>query len=91
MVDNIEVNVGKAVDHVEAAKAETKKAVKYQSKSRKVRTSPAAQADLTLTVAGFCCLFSLPFLPPPLSLSLSPLSISSFLLSSSPEIHCRVV
>ncbi|XP_077091929.1 syntaxin 3b isoform X3 [Siphateles boraxobius] len=35
MVDNIEVNVGKAVDHVEAAKAETKKAVKYQSKSRK--------------------------------------------------------
>lgn len=39
MVDNIEVNVGKAVDHVEAAKTETKKAVKYQSKSRKVRTS----------------------------------------------------
>ncbi len=39
MVDNIEVNVGKAVDHVEAAKTETKKAVKYQSKSRKVQTS----------------------------------------------------
>uniref|UniRef100_A0A8C2A7Q3 Syntaxin-3 n=1 Tax=Cyprinus carpio TaxID=7962 RepID=A0A8C2A7Q3_CYPCA len=35
MVDNIEVNVGKAVDHVEAAKAETKKAVRYQSKARK--------------------------------------------------------
>uniref|UniRef100_A0A673FPH4 Syntaxin-3 n=1 Tax=Sinocyclocheilus rhinocerous TaxID=307959 RepID=A0A673FPH4_9TELE len=35
MVDNIEVNVGKAVDHVEAAKTETKKAVRYQSKSRK--------------------------------------------------------
>lgn len=39
MVDNIEVNVGKAVDHVEAAKTETKKAVRYQSKARKVRTS----------------------------------------------------
>ncbi|RXN13896.1 GTP-binding nuclear Ran [Labeo rohita] len=35
MVDNIEVNVGKAVDHVEAAKVETKKAVRYQSKARK--------------------------------------------------------
>ncbi|TRY83924.1 hypothetical protein DNTS_014663, partial [Danionella cerebrum] len=35
MVDNIEVNVGKAVDHVEAAKDETKKAVRYQSKARK--------------------------------------------------------
>ncbi|XP_016131962.1 syntaxin-3-like [Sinocyclocheilus grahami] len=35
MVDNIEVNVGKAVDHVEAAKTETKKAVRYQSKARK--------------------------------------------------------
>uniref|UniRef100_A0A672NI92 Syntaxin 3A n=1 Tax=Sinocyclocheilus grahami TaxID=75366 RepID=A0A672NI92_SINGR len=35
MVDNIEVNVGKAVDHVEAAKTETTKAARYQSKSRK--------------------------------------------------------
>ncbi|XP_016426475.1 syntaxin-3-like [Sinocyclocheilus rhinocerous] len=35
MVDNIEVNVGKAVDHVEVAKTETKKAVRYQSKARK--------------------------------------------------------
>ncbi|XP_052006141.1 syntaxin-3-like isoform X2 [Xyrauchen texanus] len=35
MVDNIELNVGKAVDHIEVAKAETKKAAKYQSKARK--------------------------------------------------------
>lgn len=35
MVNNIEVNVLKSVDHVETAKAETKKAVKYQSRARK--------------------------------------------------------
>ncbi|MBN3284250.1 STX3 protein, partial [Polyodon spathula] len=35
MVNNIEVNVLKAVDHVETAKAETKKAMKYQSRARK--------------------------------------------------------
>ncbi|KAK1804316.1 hypothetical protein P4O66_020325 [Electrophorus voltai] len=35
IVDNIEVNVSKAVDHVAVAKAETKKAVRYQSKARK--------------------------------------------------------
>ncbi|XP_062381468.1 syntaxin 3b isoform X2 [Sardina pilchardus] len=36
VVDNIEVNVSKAVDHIEVAKTETKKAVRYQSKARKV-------------------------------------------------------
>ncbi|XP_072106906.1 syntaxin-3-like, partial [Mobula birostris] len=35
IVNNIEVNVLKATDHVEMAKAETKKAVKYQSQARK--------------------------------------------------------
>lgn len=35
IVDNIEVNVMKSVDHVEMAKVETKKAVKYQSRARK--------------------------------------------------------
>ncbi len=86
MVDNIEVNVGKAVDHVEAAKSETKKAVKYQTKSRKVRTS--------LLQSMWLLLFSLfYFCPPPLSLSLFSrfpfllLSPSFFLL----QIHCRVV
>lgn len=35
IVDNIEVNVMNASDHVEMAKVETKKAVKYQSQARK--------------------------------------------------------
>ncbi|CAH2321561.1 syntaxin-3 isoform X1 [Pelobates cultripes] len=37
VVDNIEINVMKSVDHVEKAREETTKAVKYQSKARKVR------------------------------------------------------
>ncbi|XP_062856270.1 syntaxin 3b isoform X6 [Trichomycterus rosablanca] len=45
-VNNIEANVSKAVDHVEAAKVETKKAVRYQSKARKVRT-PATPTPRT--------------------------------------------
>lgn len=36
VVDNIEVNVMKSTDHVELAKAETKKALRYQSRARKV-------------------------------------------------------
>ncbi|XP_018610458.2 syntaxin-3-like isoform X1 [Scleropages formosus] len=36
IVDNIEAQVSKAVDHIAVAKAETKKAIRYQSKSRKV-------------------------------------------------------
>ncbi|XP_046705351.1 syntaxin-3a isoform X2 [Silurus meridionalis] len=35
IIDNIEANVSKAEDHVAAAKIETKKAVRYQSKARK--------------------------------------------------------
>ncbi|KAG9487592.1 hypothetical protein GDO78_007425 [Eleutherodactylus coqui] len=36
MINNIEKNVENAVDYIEQAKEETKKAVKYQSKSRRV-------------------------------------------------------
>lgn len=36
MIDRIEYNVVKSVDYVETAKADTKKAVKYQSKARRV-------------------------------------------------------
>lgn len=36
MIDRIEYNVEHAVDYVEAAKMDTKKAVKYQSKARRV-------------------------------------------------------
>ncbi|XP_053091578.1 syntaxin 3b isoform X3 [Pangasianodon hypophthalmus] len=35
IIDNIEANVSKTVDHVAVAKIETKKAVRYQSKARK--------------------------------------------------------
>lgn len=36
MINNIEKNVMNAADYVEHAKEETKKAVKYQSKARRV-------------------------------------------------------
>lgn len=39
MLDNIELNVMHTVDHVEKARDETKKAMKYQSQARKVRFS----------------------------------------------------
>lgn len=37
MIDRIEHNVEKAVDYVETAAADTKKAMKYQSAARKVK------------------------------------------------------
>jgi t-SNARE complex subunit (syntaxin) len=37
MIDNIEKNMLSAVDYVEQAKAETKQAVVYQKKARRVR------------------------------------------------------
>uniref|UniRef100_A0A669FAU4 Syntaxin-3 n=1 Tax=Oreochromis niloticus TaxID=8128 RepID=A0A669FAU4_ORENI len=36
LVENIEQNIAKSVDHIEAAKEQTKKAVRYQTKARKV-------------------------------------------------------
>jgi t-SNARE complex subunit (syntaxin) len=36
MIDRIEYNVEQAVDFIETAKMDTKKAVKYQSKARRV-------------------------------------------------------
>ena len=39
MIDRIEYNVEQAVDYIETAKADTKKAVKYQSAARKVNLS----------------------------------------------------
>lgn len=36
MIDRIEYNVEQAVDYIETAKMDTKKAVKYQSKARRV-------------------------------------------------------
>lgn len=39
MVNNIEVNVSNAAEYISRAKEETKKAVRYQKKSRRVRVS----------------------------------------------------
>ncbi|XP_066893422.1 syntaxin-3 isoform X9 [Kogia breviceps] len=41
MLDNIELNVMHTVDHVEKAREETKRAVKYQGQARKVRARTA--------------------------------------------------
>lgn len=37
MIDNIERNIGQATEYVEQAKIETKQAVTYQKKARRVR------------------------------------------------------
>lgn len=42
MIDNIERNIMQTVDYVENAKQETKQAVVYQKKARRVRTSSRA-------------------------------------------------
>lgn len=39
MIDRIEYNVEQSVDYIETAKQDTKRAVKYQSKARKVSTT----------------------------------------------------
>lgn len=41
MVNNIEVNVSNAAEYISRAKEETKKAVRYQKKSRRVSVSPS--------------------------------------------------
>ncbi len=43
MIDRIEYNVEQAVDYIETAKMDTKKAVKYQSKARRVSTNTNTQ------------------------------------------------
>lgn len=66
MLDNIELNVMHTVDHVEKARDETKKAMKYQSQARKVRFSFCLQTaeSVLFATALFClpssCLFLLP-------------------------------
>lgn len=41
MVNNIEMNVSNAAEYISRAKEETKKAVRYQKKSRRVSFSPS--------------------------------------------------
>ncbi|XP_053412241.1 syntaxin-1A isoform X3 [Nycticebus coucang] len=55
MIDRIEYNVEHAVDYVERAVSDTKKAVKYQSKARRVSSPDLPSHNLPLL---------LPFVPP---------------------------
>lgn len=66
MLDNIELNVMHTVDHVEKARDETKRAVKYQGQARKVRFSCYLQRRVHFVLC--------------LSLFLSSLLLSLFLL-----------
>lgn len=49
MIDRIEYNVEHSVDYVERAVSDTKKAVKYQSKARRVSDSTGWLAGLGLS------------------------------------------
>ncbi|OON22341.1 SNARE domain protein [Opisthorchis viverrini] len=53
MIDRIEYNVEQAVDYIESAKADTKKAVKYQSSARKVGIQCVPPSSQTL--GCHCC------------------------------------
>lgn len=48
MIDRIEYNVEHAVDYVQTATQDTKKALKYQSKARRVSRHPFAQFFLSI-------------------------------------------
>lgn len=64
MLDNIELNVMHTVDHVEKAREETKRAVKYQGQARKVSFSCCLQRKESMLFAVSVSLF---LLPPPLA------------------------
>lgn len=48
MIDRIEYNVEQAVDFVQSAKSDTKKAVKYQSKARRVSVEQCTVSPLLI-------------------------------------------
>ena len=50
MIDRIEYNVEQAVDFVQSAKSDTKKAVKYQSKARRVSLVCASVSKLLTNI-----------------------------------------
>lgn len=62
MLDNIELNVMHTVDHVEKAREETKRAVKYQGQARKVRLWRCLWRRGSIVYAVSCSL-SLSLLP----------------------------
>ena len=65
MLDNIELNVMHTVDHVEKARDETKRAMKYQGQARKVRFSFCLQTRESILFAAALSLSSLSVLLSP--------------------------
>lgn len=61
MIDRIEYHVEHAMDYVQTATQDTKKALKYQSKARRVSQPTKTNTNL---VVCFCFVLSLPFLHP---------------------------
>lgn len=53
MLDNIELNVMHTVDHVEKARDETKRAVKYKGQARKVRLCWSRERPLCVLSLAF--------------------------------------
>lgn len=53
MIDRIEYHVEHAVDYVQTATQETKKALKYQSKARRVSEQPTAPTEHALLILRF--------------------------------------
>jgi len=56
MIDRIEYNVEKSVDYVESAKQDTKKAVKYQSKARRVSSIDEDDDNRLVLLSSCWCL-----------------------------------
>lgn len=54
MIDRIEYNVEHSVDYVERAVSDTKKAVKYQSKARRVRIPNIPLSSARFKLPSLC-------------------------------------
>lgn len=73
MIDRIEYHVEHAVDYVQTATQDTKKALKYQSKARRVSPPQISRAEVISFASNWSLLFF--FLPiVPTSPTLDPLS-----------------
>lgn len=69
MIDRIEYHVEHAMDYVQTATQDTKKALKYQSKARRV-----SYFTNNLLINFFFCLFFFPSIPIPQLSFISPFS-----------------
>lgn len=88
MIDRIEYHVEHAVDYVQTATQDTKKALKYQSKARRVSRSLVHKTHCVFLAFNFCLFFFPPkpsnpisqllFLPNVLTLSVFCTMIMNF-------------